>query len=86
MFGGLFLLLALFGTSLPNPAQKATDDYCFATDENPYLFFCSKTAYEYTHGDLNEDVVPESICHQKESSQQSFNFFFQRALLSSFGV
>lgn len=75
MFGTLFLVLALFGPTISKPSQKSTDDYCYTTDEQPYLLFCSKTAYEYTHGDLSEAIVPESITQQSKSTS-SFGICF----------
>lgn len=36
------------------------DDYCYVLDEDPYLLFATKTAYEYTRGDLYNDMLPES--------------------------
>lgn len=56
----LFAALLCPTLILSKPSQKTTEDYCYSADEDPYLFFGTKTAYEYNHGDLNEDTVPES--------------------------
>lgn len=52
-----------FGLPMVNllrPRQFSTGNYCYTLDENPYLFFATKTAYEYTRGDLYNDLLPES--------------------------
>lgn len=55
----LFLLALLCpALALAKPSSKS--EYCYSTHENPYLFFSTKTAYDYNHGDLNEDQVPAS--------------------------
>lgn len=58
----LFLVLFCPTFIIARSCQKDTtaENYCYSTDENPYLFFSTKTAYHYNHGNLNEDVVPES--------------------------
>lgn len=57
------LLFAIVTLSIAKPQSKCNSqrtEYCYSTDENPYLFFSTKTAYDYNHGDLNEDEVAES--------------------------
>lgn len=53
-----------FGMPVVNLLQARQNstgrDYCYVLDEDPYLFFATKTAYEYTRGDLYNDLLPES--------------------------
>lgn len=37
-----------------------SSDYCYTSDQDPYLCFGTKTAYEYTRGDLYNDQLPDS--------------------------
>lgn len=46
--------------NLLQPRQSSTGNYCYTLDEDPYLLFATKTAYEYTRGDLYNDQLPNS--------------------------
>lgn len=48
-----------FGLQPPAEAQESKT-YCYTLDKDPYLFFSTKTAYEYTRGDLYNDQLPDS--------------------------
>lgn len=90
MIRRLLLVLSVFGPILSIPSNRgsqaeSSDSYCYLSDDEPYLFFSSETAYDYTHGDISEDEVPES--KQKSAMQRmSCNCFLQLAPLFSFGL
>lgn len=72
----LFLLVSvssaspidIFGLSTVNlfHAQNSSN-YCYTLDQDPYLNFGTKTAYEYTRGDLYNDQLPDSKQKQLNS-------------------
>lgn len=55
MFLKCMPLLAVLASALSFPKQQ---NYCYTSDENPYLLFSTITAYEYNHGELSQDEVP----------------------------
>lgn len=52
----------LFGVSTDNDSSG----YCYTLDQDPYLYFGTKTAYEYTRGDSYNDQLPDSKTPTKE--------------------
>ncbi|KAJ9582182.1 hypothetical protein L9F63_003469 [Diploptera punctata] len=53
------MLLLVCGVLVISQAMAYQQDYCYADDENPYLMFATKTAYEFVHSKpRNPEVVP----------------------------
>lgn len=66
----LLLLVLLY------PAFSVCQNYCYSTDKRPYLLFGTKTAYNYTHGNLNQDTVPQSYHKIAEMIKKVLTFYF----------
>lgn len=52
------LLSTAFAASI-NLKQVPNSNYCYAEDDNPYLYFGTKTSYGFINGaDLNQHIIP----------------------------
>lgn len=58
--GGINTSFGLPVINLLRSQENTHKNHCYTLEEEPYLFFNTKTAYEYTRGDMYNDQLPDS--------------------------